>query len=101
MPQDTESRRLDKFIVRLPEGMRDRLAAAAKANGRSMNAQIVTILEEWFNKSDVLINYSISYGEMPAEERVRVLLSAMHELTGELAGILGKKKDHQPDHLAG
>ena len=31
----------DKFIVRLPDGMRDELKAAAVANGRTMNAEIV------------------------------------------------------------
>lgn len=31
----------DKFIVRLPDGMRDEIAIAAEASGRSMNAEIV------------------------------------------------------------
>ena len=35
----------DKFIVRLPDGMRDELKAAAVANGRTMNAEIVARLE--------------------------------------------------------
>lgn len=34
----------DKFIVRLPEGMRDILKARAAGNNRSMNAEIVAIL---------------------------------------------------------
>ena len=34
----------DKFIVRLPDGMRDRIAEAAKANNRSMNSEIVARL---------------------------------------------------------
>lgn len=36
----------DKFIVRLPDGMRDRIRSAAEANNRSMNAEIVATLEE-------------------------------------------------------
>ena len=36
----------DKFIVRLPPGMRDTIAEAAKANGRSMNAEIIHRLEQ-------------------------------------------------------
>ncbi|MBK0415194.1 Arc family DNA-binding protein [Chromobacterium haemolyticum] len=40
-PQDSESRGQDKFIVRFPDGMRSRIAEAAKTNGRSMNAEIV------------------------------------------------------------
>jgi hypothetical protein len=36
----------DRIIVRLPDGMRDRLAAFAEANGRSMTAEVVTAIEE-------------------------------------------------------
>lgn len=46
MAQESESRSLDKVIVRLPDGMRDRIKAAADANNRSMNAEIVAALEE-------------------------------------------------------
>ena len=44
------SRHADQFIVRLPDGMRDRIAEAAKANGRSMNAEIVHRLEQSFTQ---------------------------------------------------
>lgn len=40
----------DRYIVRFPDGMRDRLAEAARANGRSMNAEIVARLEQSFAK---------------------------------------------------
>lgn len=40
------SDRLAKFVLRLPDGMRDRIKAAAEANNRSMNAEIVATLEE-------------------------------------------------------
>lgn len=36
----------DKFNLRFPEGMRDAIAARAKANGRSMNSEIVQILQD-------------------------------------------------------
>lgn len=39
------SKQLDQFVVRLPDGMRDRIKAAAEANNRSMNAEIVATLE--------------------------------------------------------
>lgn len=42
------SETLDRFIVRLPHGMRDRLAKSADANNRSMNAELVSRLEESF-----------------------------------------------------
>lgn len=36
----------DKFMLRMPDGMRDRIRTAAEANNRSMNAEIVATLEE-------------------------------------------------------
>lgn len=42
---DRSPQNQDKFVVRLPDGMRDRIRAAAEANGRSMNAEIVATLE--------------------------------------------------------
>lgn len=35
------SDKLDKFVVRMPEGMREALRKAAQANGRSMNSEVV------------------------------------------------------------
>ncbi len=36
----------DKFNLRFPDGMRDAIAERAKANGRSMNSEIVHILQQ-------------------------------------------------------
>lgn len=36
----------DKYVLRMPDGMRDKITKLAKANGRSMNAEIVLILQE-------------------------------------------------------
>lgn len=35
----------DKFVVRLPDGMRDRIRERAASNRRSMNAEIVHYLD--------------------------------------------------------
>lgn len=48
MAQDTPVSKQEQFIVRLPDGMRDRIKEAAKENGRSMNAEIVQRLEASF-----------------------------------------------------
>ena len=42
----------DKFLVRLPDGMRDRLAVAAALNKQSMTAEIVARLEASFAQED-------------------------------------------------
>lgn len=40
------SKELDKFILRLPDGMRDAIRDAAAKNGRSMNTEIVWRLQQ-------------------------------------------------------
>jgi predicted transcriptional regulator len=44
---DAPSQSQDKFIIRLPDGMRDQLKAVADMNKRSMNAEILQALEHW------------------------------------------------------
>ena len=41
----THSRSADKYILRLPDGMRARIRERAAANRRSMNAEIVHYLD--------------------------------------------------------
>lgn len=40
------SRTADKFVVRLPDGMRERIADVAKVHHRSMNSEIIARLEQ-------------------------------------------------------
>lgn len=41
-------RESDKFMLRLPDGMREQVRVAAELNGRSMNSEIVARLAESF-----------------------------------------------------
>lgn len=45
-----DSHSLDKFVVRLPDGMRDQVAAAAAADERSMNGLIVIAIREHLDR---------------------------------------------------
>lgn len=47
------TRESDKFALRLPDGMRDRIKAAAESNNRSMNAEIVAALQEKYPEPTV------------------------------------------------
>lgn len=38
----------DKFVLRMPEGMRARIRSMAHANNRSMNAEIISTLEDCY-----------------------------------------------------
>jgi len=42
------SAKQDQFVLRFPNGLRDRIKTYAEAHGRSMNAEIVRILEREF-----------------------------------------------------
>ena len=46
---DFPSSKQDQFVVRLPDGMRDEIKAAAREAGRSMNSELVTRLQEYSN----------------------------------------------------
>lgn len=43
------SEKLDKFMLRFPDGMRDDIRDAAEAAGRSMNAEIIHRLQHSFD----------------------------------------------------
>ena len=62
----------DKFMLRLPDGMRDRIKAAADANGRSMNAEIVACLNAASparNAHEILLDQMVKSGLVSAAER--------------------------------
>lgn len=52
MVQDTPSRYLDKIVVRLPDGLKERIKDAATANKRSVNQELVTTLEAAYPEPD-------------------------------------------------
>lgn len=81
MAQESPSRAMDKVIVRLPDGMRDRIKAAAEANNRSMNAEIVATLEEkypaprrWFDSQKWAAHIAL------VEKRSKEILARMQEI---------------------
>lgn len=50
--EDRTSQMQEKFIIRLPDGMRDAIKRAAVEEGRSMNAQIVQHLRAIYQPTD-------------------------------------------------
>ena len=65
----TVGRGADQYTVRFPDGLRDRIKAAAEANGRSMNAEIVARLGQTFD----------SDGLSQAQDRLARDLAEMNE----------------------
>lgn len=52
----------DRFQVRLPDGMRDRIKAAADANNRSMNAEIVARLDSTLRNDSAEVRTAFHLG---------------------------------------
>jgi predicted transcriptional regulator len=49
MNQQQDSRLLDKFVVRMPDGMRSEVEARAGADDRSMNSVVVQALRQYLD----------------------------------------------------
>lgn len=75
----------DKFMLRMPDGMRDRIAALAKANGRSMNAEIVHHLQ-----SAIDIAERVPVGGIPVDA---VRMQAIVKAAGELSRLIQDAED--------
>jgi hypothetical protein len=85
MPQISPSDLVDKFMLRLPDGMRGRIAVAAMQSNRSMNAEIIEALEKAFPEvpdlPEVLadIEYLVSVYKTDSEKRpdIRQVLATL------------------------
>jgi plasmid stability protein len=66
------SRTADKFVVRLPDGMRERIADVARNHHRSMNSEIIARLEQSMLQEGALgdeLNLSLDSPELSLHER--------------------------------
>lgn len=65
----------DKFTVRFPDGLREAVADRAKSNGRSMNSEIVQIIEDALSGAPAVAIGS----HKELVERYRVLAKSLPE----------------------
>ena len=76
------SRSADKFVVRFPDDMRDRIAEVAKHNHRSMNSEIVARLESSLKQDQVMdYNNPVALNENEITAHERELLQRFRQLT--------------------
>ena len=47
MAQNSSTQQLDQLKIRLPDGLREQIKVAAKAAGRTMNAEIIYRISTW------------------------------------------------------
>lgn len=63
MSEKEDQALIERFTVRMPDGMRDSIAARAKSNGRSMNSEIVQILEDALSGKARSIKFDMAQGK--------------------------------------
>jgi hypothetical protein len=65
----------DKYVLRMPDGLRDRIKAYAERHGRSMNTEIVRVLEREFPEP---LNWEdkirAAFGDAMPKDEVDVLI---------------------------
>lgn len=102
-PSDTA----DKVLVRMPDGMRDNLKAAAKANNRTMNAEIVARLQASFDSPppsssmshtqtmasshDLSVLYEITEAQMRLQQATMTLGDAKDDAF-RISAVLGRRE---------
>jgi hypothetical protein len=85
----TDSRRpsdlADKMMMRLPPGMRERIADAAKVAGRSMNAEVVARLEKSF-ETDLSVMAMAEMVEQH-EDQISTMWRDIEDLKGSVSSL--------------
>ena len=94
---DKPVREYDKFMLRFPDGMRDAIAERAKRNGRSMNSEIIQIIEDVLetdkNNEIVITESDISELSRVKPETMEVLVDAIEkneQLIKQMKAVLKK-----------
>jgi hypothetical protein len=92
----------DKFNLRMPDGMRDAIAERAKQNGRSMNSEIIQILQETIDtdraisESD-LVDFDSTQADLDAKatpEEKNAFLDDLAKKDPFTAAILRESEEH-------
>lgn len=77
----------DKFTVRFPDGLRDAIAKQAEENGRSMNSEIVQILQDAVDgKAHLVANSAYDINELNkiADENKKMMSEHMKNMKDEI-----------------
>ncbi|CAH6360040.1 Arc family DNA-binding protein [Klebsiella pneumoniae] len=96
------SQEMDRFNVRLPVGMRDAIADRAKRNGRSMNSEIVQILQDALETEKLIaetdiVDFDSTQAVLDSKstpEEKAAFLSELEERDPFTAAILREGEEH-------
>jgi plasmid stability protein len=85
------NRTSDKFILRLPDGMREKLARVAERKGRSMNAEVVAALAMYFEHEDAAPGSKGYRRSAAIETAIKDLVDQMANQHRELVQLIKKE----------
>lgn len=87
MSDQYPSRELDKVVIRLPDGLKERIRRVAEENGRSVNSELVTLLDRTYPAVSAIDEYIEAIASIiekqPATDR-DVVWDSLIERIGEL-----------------
>lgn len=86
---DYNSRTADKFVIRLPDGMRHRIADAAAASHRSMNSEIIQRLEQ---------SLVAEHDSQSLQEQLDELLRRAAQLSNQILIARNAERHEEPSH---
>jgi len=80
----------DRIIVRLPDGMRDRLSAFAESNGRSMTAEVVAAIDQHLKGKDRITELWEAFEKHRENiEAIPHIWTAVEDLENQVAHVTG------------
>ncbi len=87
MSENRPSRSLDKIVIRLPDGMRERLQARSAAEKMSVNAYVVEVLERVLAASESEWRYLASKELARLNDEIEMREEQIHELNARKKAI--------------
>ncbi|WP_156384891.1 Arc family DNA-binding protein [Rhizobium sp. Leaf453] len=94
MPEKKVIQPQDKYVLRLPDGLRARIKAAADASGRSMNSEIVRLLEDAFGDvgyDETLERYAVELQHLFREKQGASVEKRLSSIESKLDQLLQEK----------
>ena len=95
-------------MLRLPPGLRDKVAARAAQNGRSLNSEIIEAIERHLQGADRITRlWEFFEWHRESIESVPLLLTAVENLeisaerSGEFHGVLQRRRESAPPSVTG
>lgn len=97
MVESSTGRDSDKFMLRLPDGMRERIRKVAKLNGRSMNAEIVATLDEAYpdeQSVELMVDYlrDLAHAYADKDQRTASTLREIYEVINGIRAVLANEE---------